>query len=87
MCREQVAWAVQEKRTFLRQRIEARLVALHLAAKDFPAALSLISKLLTEVCLAALPLTLKLYALCAAAKCFPGSCCLIWRLSPQVLVH
>jgi len=49
VCREQVAWAVKEKRTFLRQRIEARLVALHLAAKDFPAALSLISKLLSEV--------------------------------------
>lgn len=49
VCREQVAWAVQEKRTFLRHRIEARLVALHLTAKDYPSALALISKLLTEV--------------------------------------
>lgn len=49
VCKEQVAWAVEEKRTFLRHRIEARLVALHLAAKDYPSALALISKLLTEV--------------------------------------
>lgn len=42
-------WARSEKRTFLRQRIEARLANLYLETKDFPAALSLISRLLTEV--------------------------------------
>jgi len=49
VCQEQVEWATAEKRTFLRQRIEARLAALQLQNKDFPAALSLIGKLLTEV--------------------------------------
>lgn len=49
VCREQVEWATTEKRTFLRQRIEARLAALHLQMRDFTAALSLIGKLLTEV--------------------------------------
>ena len=49
VCREQVEWARSEKRTFLRQRIEARLATLYLGTKDFPAALQLIGKLLTEV--------------------------------------
>jgi 26S proteasome regulatory subunit N6 len=49
VCREQVEWATAEKRTFLRQRIEARLVALQLQSRNFTAALSLIGKLLTEV--------------------------------------
>ena len=48
VCKEQVEWARAEKRTFLRQRIEARLAMLHLGAKDYPAALALISRLLTE---------------------------------------
>jgi len=48
VCKEQVEWARAEKRTFLRQRIEARLATLHLGAKDYPAALALISRLLTE---------------------------------------
>ncbi|KAK9808971.1 hypothetical protein WJX72_007193 [[Myrmecia] bisecta] len=49
VCKEQVEWARSEKRTFLRQRIEARLANLYLDTKEFPAALSLIGKLLTEV--------------------------------------
>jgi 26S proteasome regulatory subunit N6 len=49
VCREQVEWATAEKRTFLRQRIEARLVALQLQSRNFTAALALIGKLLTEV--------------------------------------
>ena len=49
MCKEQVEWATREKRTFLRQRIEARLANLHLGAKDYTSALALISRLLTEV--------------------------------------
>ena len=49
VCKEQVEWARSEKRTFLRQRIEARLANLYLGAKDFSAALALIGRLLTEV--------------------------------------
>jgi 26S proteasome regulatory subunit N6 len=43
VCKEQVEWAKQEKRTFLRQRIEARLANLYLDIRDFTAALALIS--------------------------------------------
>ena len=42
LCREQAAWAREEKRTFLRQRIETRLAGLLFATKDYPGALSLI---------------------------------------------
>lgn len=49
VCKEQVEWAKSEKRTFLRQRIEARLANLYLGSKDFSAALALISRLLSEV--------------------------------------
>lgn len=48
VCTEQVEWAKAEKRTFLRQRIEARLANLYLSNKDYSSALSLISRLLTE---------------------------------------
>lgn len=48
VCTEQVEWAKTEKRTFLRQRIEARLANLYLGMKDYSSALSLISRLLTE---------------------------------------
>jgi hypothetical protein len=36
LCKEQVEWARVEKRTFLRQRIEARLGTLYLETKDYP---------------------------------------------------
>ncbi|KAL4433751.1 hypothetical protein ABPG75_000192 [Micractinium tetrahymenae] len=49
VCREQVEWATAEKRTFLRQRIEIRLAQLQMDLKEYPAALQLIGKLLTEV--------------------------------------
>lgn len=49
MCKEQVEWARKEKRTFLRQRIEARLGTLYLATKQYPEALTLIGGLLTAV--------------------------------------
>lgn len=49
VCKEQAAWATSEKRTFLRQRIDVRLATLYLATRDYPAALALIGKLLTEV--------------------------------------
>jgi len=49
ICREQVEWARTEKRTFLRQRIEARLANLLLQLGDYSSALALIGKLLTEV--------------------------------------
>ncbi|KAK3247246.1 26S proteasome regulatory subunit rpn6 [Cymbomonas tetramitiformis] len=49
LCKEQVAWATQEKRTFLRQRIEARLGQLYLETKEYPSALTLIGTLLSEV--------------------------------------
>ncbi len=49
VCKEQAEWARSEKRTFLRQRIEARLVNLYLETKEFTAALELIQKLLMEV--------------------------------------
>lgn len=48
VCKEQVEWARTEKRTFLRQRIEARLANLYLGMKDFSSALGLISRLLSE---------------------------------------
>ncbi len=48
VCTEQVEWAKAEKRTFLRQRIEARLANLYLSMKDYSSALALISRLLTE---------------------------------------
>ena len=54
VCKEQVEWARTEKRNFLRQRIEARLATLYLGAKDYPAALALISRLLVEARLALL---------------------------------
>jgi hypothetical protein len=71
VCREQVEWARTEKRTFLRQRIEARLANLYLGGRDYAAALALISRLLSEVgghssccclCMAAGPLLLGLVA-------------------------
>ena len=42
VCEEHVEWARQQKRNFLRQRIEARLANLCLEAKDFQRALQLI---------------------------------------------
>ena len=44
LCKEQVEWTRQEKRTFLRHRVELRLAALYLETLDYAAALPLISE-------------------------------------------
>lgn len=44
LCREQAEWAREEKRTFLRQRIESRLASLLFATKDYQGALTLIGR-------------------------------------------
>ncbi|KAL6552253.1 26S proteasome regulatory subunit rpn6 [Orobanche gracilis] len=49
LCKEIVQWTRAEKRTFLRQRIEARLAALLLENKEYSEALSLLSGLIKEV--------------------------------------
>eukprot|EP01023_Acetabularia_acetabulum_P019942 TRINITY_DN2026_c0_g1_i2.p1 TRINITY_DN2026_c0_g1~~TRINITY_DN2026_c0_g1_i2.p1 ORF type:complete len:421 (-),score=62.42 TRINITY_DN2026_c0_g1_i2:106-1368(-) len=49
ICKEQVSWATEEKRTFLRQRIELRMAALYLENKSFTEALGIIHGLLKEV--------------------------------------
>lgn len=49
LCKEQVQWAREEKRSFLRQRIEVRLGTLYLETREFPAAISLIGSLSVEV--------------------------------------
>lgn len=49
VCREQIAWATAEKRTFLRQRIELRLAVLLLDSLDYAPAVALITRLLGEV--------------------------------------
>lgn len=49
LCEEYIAWARAEKRSYLRQALEARLIALFLQAKDYKAALKLASALLKEL--------------------------------------
>ena len=49
LCLEQSKWAASERRTFLRQRIDTRLVQLYLDTKQFSTALKLISSLSAEV--------------------------------------
>jgi len=49
MCEETVVWCKEERRTFLRQRIEARLAALRLDAKRYTDAMTIITSLLREV--------------------------------------
>jgi 26S proteasome regulatory subunit N6 len=49
LCREMVEWTRLEKRTFLRQRVEARLAALLMETKEYTEALTLISGLVKEV--------------------------------------
>jgi len=49
LCSECIEWAMQEKRTFLRQALEARLVGLYLDTKDYTKALQIGSKLLKEL--------------------------------------
>ena len=49
VCEEQVAWAREEKRTFLRHRVELRLAALFLETRRYPEALKFIGALAFEV--------------------------------------
>jgi len=49
LCQDLVAWCVEEKRTFLRQRIEAKLSALYLAQKKVQDAMTMVTKLLSEL--------------------------------------
>lgn len=49
LCLETIQWCKDEKRTFLRQRVEGRLAAIHLADKKYSDALTVINSLLREV--------------------------------------
>jgi len=49
LCKEMVQWTRAEKRTFLRQRVEARLAALLMENKEYSEALNLLSGLIKEV--------------------------------------
>jgi 26S proteasome regulatory subunit N6 len=49
LCKDCIEWAKQEKRTFLRQSLEARLIALYFDTGSFSEALSLGSQLLKEL--------------------------------------
>eukprot|EP00475_Leptophrys_vorax_P041376 TRINITY_DN77987_c0_g1_i1.p1 TRINITY_DN77987_c0_g1~~TRINITY_DN77987_c0_g1_i1.p1 ORF type:complete len:439 (+),score=45.46 TRINITY_DN77987_c0_g1_i1:236-1552(+) len=49
LCKEMVEWTRKEKRTFLRQRVEARLAALYMETKDYQTALALTNSLVREV--------------------------------------
>lgn len=49
LCKDCIAWAKQEKRTFLRQSLEARLIALYFDTGKFTDALALGSQLLKEL--------------------------------------
>uniref|UniRef100_A0A7S1T5K1 PCI domain-containing protein n=1 Tax=Compsopogon caeruleus TaxID=31354 RepID=A0A7S1T5K1_9RHOD len=49
LCEETIEWCKSEKRTFLRQKIEGRLAALHLESKRFLEAMTILDELLREV--------------------------------------
>ena len=49
LCLESIAWASEEKRTFLRQRVETRLAELYFEQRKFQQSLELLTRLLKEV--------------------------------------
>jgi len=49
LCQECIVWATEEKRIYLRQSLETRLIALYLDNRQFTEALKLIGTLLTEL--------------------------------------
>lgn len=49
LCKETIQWCREEKRTFLRQRVEGRLASLYLSHSRYAEALSIITELLREV--------------------------------------
>ena len=55
LCSEIREWSAAEKRTFLRQRVETRLAALHLDVRDFQPALALITSCFTSILPVPLP--------------------------------
>lgn len=49
ICKENIDWCIQEKRLFLKQALETRLVALYLENKMYHESLTLIAQLLKEL--------------------------------------
>eukprot|EP00123_Amoebidium_parasiticum_P022227 comp8264_c0_seq1/m.3684 comp8264_c0_seq1/g.3684 ORF comp8264_c0_seq1/g.3684 comp8264_c0_seq1/m.3684 type:complete len:424 (-) comp8264_c0_seq1:82-1353(-) len=49
LCEDSIAWCKEEKRTFLRQALEARLIGLHLETKNYTQALRLVNELVKEL--------------------------------------
>jgi len=49
LCQSVVEWAQQEKRTYLRQRVQSRLASLYLFKENYSQAITLINALLSEV--------------------------------------
>jgi 26S proteasome regulatory subunit N6 len=49
LCRDSIEWCKAEKRSFLRQRVQARLASLMLESKAYTDALALLDDLLREV--------------------------------------
>lgn len=49
LCLDTVEWCRQEKRSFLRHRIQAKLASMYFEAKDYTGALNLVADLLREV--------------------------------------
>lgn len=49
LCKECIEWAKEEKRTFLRQRLETKLASLYIQTKDYNLSLALLAQLLKEV--------------------------------------
>ena len=49
LCQSVVEWTKQEKRTYLRQRVESRLASLYLSKENYSQAIILINALLSEV--------------------------------------
>eukprot|EP01094_Clydonella_sp_ATCC50884_P024864 TRINITY_DN635_c0_g1_i1.p1 TRINITY_DN635_c0_g1~~TRINITY_DN635_c0_g1_i1.p1 ORF type:complete len:420 (+),score=164.48 TRINITY_DN635_c0_g1_i1:155-1414(+) len=49
LCKECIDWALEEKRTFLRQRLQSRLADLYFQLEQFQAALEIMQPLLSEV--------------------------------------
>jgi len=48
LCQETIAWCLEEKRTFLRHRVETRLAALYLTLEKYELALNVLVQLLKE---------------------------------------